>query len=113
MEVNKELKDLSMLAGQLTGLLAVEQPRNKKKTEKLKKKGKKRSSSQATAGKCREALTWKEVPDQDRNTHGAATWAVMLLDAWSVSTDWEERRKACKGQLQDVWENRSSFKSRD
>lgn len=45
MEVNKELKDLSMLAGQLTGLLAVEQPRNKKKTEKLKKKGKKKDQA--------------------------------------------------------------------
>lgn len=30
LEVNKELKDLGMLAGQLTGLLAVEQTRNKK-----------------------------------------------------------------------------------
>lgn len=30
LEVNKELKDLNMLAGQLTGLLDVEQPRNKK-----------------------------------------------------------------------------------
>lgn len=78
-------------------------PEIRNKTEELKKKGKKkRSNSQATAGKCRETLTWKEVPDQDRDTHGAATWAVTLLVAWSVSTDWEEGRKACKGQL-PIW----------
>jgi len=39
------------------------------------------------------------VPDPDRDTHGAATRAVVLLVAWSENTDWEEGRKACKGQL--------------